>query len=172
MTTGMMMARASDGGRPWTGRHVLFALLAFFAVIIAVNAVFLTVAIRSFPGEQEKKSYLQGLNYNDVLERRAAQEALGWSVRIDEAAVDGARGAVTLVFSSADGAPLSGLSVTGSLGRLVDDETDRVLTFSLVGPGTYRGVIDDAAPGAWSLQATATGAGGERFDIVTKVRLQ
>ena len=71
-----------------TGVHVLTAILAFFAVIIFVNAIFLTLALRSYPGEHEAKSYMQGLNYNERLAARERQAALGWTMEIAEARLE------------------------------------------------------------------------------------
>ena len=43
------------------GHHVLFALIGFFGVTIAVNVLFITLALRTFSGEGTPRSYVQGL---------------------------------------------------------------------------------------------------------------
>ena len=65
------------------GWHVLTALLAFFGAIIAVNIAFAVIAVRSFPGEDVRRSYVQGLQYNDTLAERRVQQALGWQASAD-----------------------------------------------------------------------------------------
>ncbi len=64
-----------------TGWHVLAGMILFFSTIIAVNAVFISLAVQSFPGEDQRRSYVQGLEYNDVIAQRRAQAALGWTAR-------------------------------------------------------------------------------------------
>ena len=61
-----------------TGRGVLLWLIAFFGIIFATNAYFIMIAVKTFSGEDEQKPYLQGVEYNDTLARRAAQRRLGW----------------------------------------------------------------------------------------------
>ena len=68
----------NDIGKELKGWHVLLIMLGFFGVMFAVNGVFLYHAITSFPGEDVKKSYVQGLNYNQTLSARASQADLGW----------------------------------------------------------------------------------------------
>ena len=68
----------SGTGRELKGWHVLLIMLAFFGVMFSGNGVFLFHAITSFPGEDVKKSYVQGLSFNDTLADRAAQAELGW----------------------------------------------------------------------------------------------
>ena len=58
-----------------TGRHVLFAMLAFFAVVIGVNATMITYAVGTFSGEEEADAYRKGLDYNQTLARRSAEAA-------------------------------------------------------------------------------------------------
>ena len=89
-------------------------MLGFFGVMFAVNGVFLYHAITSFPGEDVKKSYVQGLNYNDTLAARAAQAELGWTAEA------GLQDGELLVFRlrDADGAPLSNYAVIGEMRRI------------------------------------------------------
>ncbi|HEY1878254.1 MAG TPA: FixH family protein, partial [Rhizomicrobium sp.] len=61
-----------------TGRGVLIWLFGFFAVIFAMNIYFIMVSSRTFRGEDEQKPYLQGVEFNQTLARRAEQESLGW----------------------------------------------------------------------------------------------
>jgi len=48
--------------------------------VTSVNALFITKAVSSFTGEDVKKSYLQGLDYNTTIQTRSAQATLGWNV--------------------------------------------------------------------------------------------
>ncbi len=151
-----------------TGRHVLLIILGFFGVIIIVNVIFLTFALRTFPGESMKKSYLQGLNYNEVLAERAEQAALGWSAEILRT---GADGVIEVRLLDADGAPLKGLTVAGQLRRIVHDRDDRALSFMSMGEGRYRAEAGALAPGAWRLAARAENPAGETFDFTARIEV-
>lgn len=138
------------------GWHVLLIMLGFFGVIFAVNGVFLYHAITSFPGEDVKKSYVQGLNYNDTLAARAAQAELGWSAEA------GLRDDV-LVFRlhDADGAPVLGKVVVGDLRRVATRESDRELVLRANGRGEYVSEALQLNPGQWSLNVKVYDASGE-----------
>lgn len=153
------------------GWHVLTMLLSFFFLILTANLIFVTVAVRSFPGEQEKKSYLMGVAFNDRLDARAAQAALGWRAEIEAAALIEGRAAIDIAFSAA-AAPVSGLALTGVLARPADDEEDHELTFIELRPGLYRTSVDDVAPGAWKFVATAIGPDDEVFELEKRLILE
>ena len=98
---------------PLRGWHVLVMIIAFFSVTIGVNATFITLALRTHPGEAVPRSYVQGLSYNDTLDRRRAQEALGWTARVN--LVDRN---ILVAIAAEDGAPISGLNLAGTLVHL------------------------------------------------------
>lgn len=155
-----------------TGRFVLFSIVGFFLTIFIANGIFVTLALESFPGEEEKKSYLQGLAYNDTLEARAAQEALGWTADLTELRFESGKAAIELTFKSASGTSISTLVLKGVLARAVDDDHDRAVEFVSTGGGRYLAEIDDIAPGFWKLHATATGDAGENFVLEKRLTLK
>lgn len=126
------------------GWHVLLIMLSFFGVMFAVNGVFLYHAITSFPGEDVKKSYVQGLNYNDTLAQRAAQAELGWTA---EAGWQDDQ----LIFRLRDDADvaISNMAVIGEVRRQATRSEDHAILFNPVGDGEY--VVTDAnlGPGIW-----------------------
>lgn len=63
----------------FTGRKFLFIFLAFFGTVMSVNAVFITLAIRSNSGVVTEHPYEEGLAYNATLAEAEAQKKLGWS---------------------------------------------------------------------------------------------
>lgn len=148
-----------------TGKHVFGALFAFFAVIMAANGVFLTMALKTFPGEQEEKSYLQGLNYNERLAKRRRQAALGWSVAVERATLSGGTAEIMLRVTEASDTPLNSLTVSGSLFRPVDDDFDYVASFETAGDGLYRASVPDMAPGQWRLNGEAVDRTGQTFEF-------
>lgn len=154
------------------GKHVLAILAGFFLTVIIANSIFIAFAIRSFPGEQEKKSYLQGLAYNDRIAEREAQDMLGWTVRIADAALSGNRSAIELEFLSATSAPISGLKISGLLVRPASDDSDRNFDFTDVGGGRYQATIDGTSPGVWRFEATAMSESGEEFRLEKRLILR
>ena len=95
--------------KPITGAQVRWAMIAFFAVIIGLDTLFITFAIRSHPGEQVRNSYVLGLDYNSQLARQEAQRALGWSAR---AGLDARGETFVVALQDADGEPVRGLHVS------------------------------------------------------------
>lgn len=152
-----------------TGRHVLFAMVGFFLIIIAVNTVFITLAVQSFPGEQEEKSYLQGLNFNDRLAAREAQDALGWSVDIDKAELAADAAIIELSFKSREERPIYDLDIEGMLSQPADNDRDQALVFTPSGPGRFEAQAKNVTPGVWILNARAVSSRNETFEFTTKL---
>ncbi len=137
--------------RELRGWHVLLMFLAFFAVMFAVNGVFLYSAVTSFPGEDVRKSYLQGLSYGDTLAQRAAQAELGWT-----AAIGLADGAVVLRIDDHAGRRAAGsLVVTGEVRRAVTAAGDADLAFTAIGGGEYRAPVRALETGEWIVRVSA-----------------
>ncbi|MEK6746176.1 MAG: FixH family protein [Pseudomonadota bacterium] len=65
-----------------TGKRVAWYFIAFFGFIAAVNAVMMTLAIRTHSGTVTDHPYEKGLAYNQVVEAENAQAALGWQGEI------------------------------------------------------------------------------------------
>lgn len=155
-----------------TGWHVLAMLVAFFLAIIAANAVFITLAVKSFPGEQEKKSYLQGIAFNERIAAREAQSALGWSAEIVRARRLNGAAEIELRFVSASKSPVSQLTLRGMLARPTDDNGDHPVEFVELEPGLYRAEIFGIAPGSWRLDATAISQAGGTFTLEKRLTLE
>jgi nitrogen fixation protein FixH len=133
-----------------TGRHVLFALLAFFGIIFAVNFTMMTLAIRTMPGVNAKSAYEASQHFNRALDTIAAQDRLGWQVDI---ATTGIRSGAPLNVHVRDrsGEALLGLAVRARIERPTDARFDRALTLTEVGDGRYAGPLPTLAPGQWTL---------------------
>jgi nitrogen fixation protein FixH len=147
-----------------TGRHVLFMLLAFFGVMIVVNAYFTFVAVKSFRGEDVPRSYRQGLEYNQTLAARAEQERSGWTAGVNTIKADATPLKIILEFKDKDNRPLPGLAIYAKLRHPVDTGLDQMLSFTDIGNGRY---IANPNPltGHWTLEDDA-----QQGDFVFKVR--
>jgi nitrogen fixation protein FixH len=150
--------------RALTGRHVLFAILGFFVAVISVNVVFIVMAVRTFPGEDVRRSYLQGLQYNATLAERREQAALGW--RVNAAFRVGEQGEqLEVTLRDAQGVPIGDALVEGELRRPTTAEHDQALVFASAGEGRYRAPVSDVDDGVWRLRARATTGQDRVFDF-------
>lgn len=150
------MTTASFRVRGW---HVLAAMLAFFGAIIAVNVAFAMIAIRSFPGEDVRRSYLQGVQYNRTLEERRSQARLGWRATAALHERDG-EAVLEVTLRQPDGSPLSAALITGELQWPATARFDRALTFTALGEGRYEARLGALEHGRWRLRARAEGEAG------------
>lgn len=137
------------------GWHVLSVLLCFFGVTIAVNAYFVTVALTSSTGEYQKKSYLQGLRYNDVIAARDRQAALGWTAELSATPSKNGRVAIEVRIVDRTARPVNRLRLTGELRRPVQAAMDRTLTFVAGADGIYRAHLETAPAGRWRIAIDA-----------------
>ena len=129
------------------GRHVLAMFIAFFAVMMAANGVFVYFALSTFGGLQTEDAYRKGLGYNATLGEATAQASLGWQPALS---LDAATGTLTLKVADTAGKPVTGLKVTGMLMRPVTNTSDRRLdSFEEQAGGVYVEHIDGLEPGTW-----------------------
>ncbi|GAB5458236.1 MAG: FixH family protein [Henriciella sp.] len=143
----MSSSEALRSEKTLTGWHVLASLFGFFGVMFAVNGVFLYHAITSFPGEDTKKSYVQGLNYNDTLAVRAQQAELGWTAQV------GLSGKTLIVrLSDAQKTALSGHLVIGELRRRATTADDQLISFRGSSSGEYSADVSSLQPGQWDVR--------------------
>lgn len=120
---------SSSAPRTFTGRHMTAILVAFFAVVIAVNVLMARLATSTFGGVVVENSYVASQHFNRWLEEASAEKALGWSA--DFARRPDGRVAVKLVGPSAS-ATLAALA-RHPLGRL----PDQALAFVPDGNGAF-----------------------------------
>ncbi len=153
-----------------TGRGVLFWLLGFFGVIIAMNAWYIAVSFKTFRGEDEQLPYLQGIGYNQTLAHRAEQRALGWRAAVTIARVSPGNARLQVVMRDAGGHPVSGLTLKGELRHPADENRDRPLVLNPVAPGLYQAEIDRVTPGAWD--AVLQAQDGTPFEVVQRLWLR
>lgn len=140
------MTDTSKPGFTLKGWHVLAGFVAFFAVGIAVNIIFVVQAVTTFRGEEVERSYMQGLSYNDVLAAREAQSELGW-----QAVVNRDDDRLILSVMDANDQPVRGLELSGTLKHPTDMDLDRVVEFSRTDDGVYETRIEDLTEGRWVL---------------------
>lgn len=151
-----------DDDHPFTGRHMLALVLAFFGTVIAVNVVMAVAATGSFPGLVVKNSYVASQNYNALLQSARAQADSGWTLEL------GAPGGLLAArFVSGDGALSRDLEVTAIAGRPSTTRYDRTIEFAETAGG-YR-AVDALQPGLWEIDVEARHRGELVFREVRRL---
>jgi nitrogen fixation protein FixH len=118
--------------RTFTGWHMFAILLAFFGVVVSVNMVMATAAMRTFSGTVVDNSYVASQHFNTWLSEARAQERLGWTTRLG---VDNGRH-VTVTLSDR-GAPLAGAEIEAVARHPLGRAPDVSLHFQARGAGVY-----------------------------------
>jgi nitrogen fixation protein FixH len=165
------MRRASLSPKPLTGRNVLFMLVAFFGVVIAVNMVMMKLAILTLPGTDVDSAYSASLAYENEIAAAHDQNARNW--KIDAHIQRSANGGATLQVEARDnsGKPMSGLKFQGRFERPTDRRADQPVALAETGIGIYRGSASLIAPGQWDLVIEGDAAGRRMFLSKNRVLL-
>jgi nitrogen fixation protein FixH len=137
-----------------TGWHVFLLMCIFFGFMFIVNGIFLWAALSSFPGEDEHKSYLQGLHYNNAISARRIQEEQGWSAQIGLTPTDSGDRLVIRLLDRA-GAPLSVTDVDAQLRRTVTGAADQPITLQRGAEGDYFADVSLLEKGVWEARVHA-----------------
>jgi len=136
-----------------TGRKVLIFTVAAFGVVVAVNLTMAVLAVRTFPGLEVANSYVASQTFDD---RRAAQEALGWSL---DAAYQG--GTLTITVTAKDGGRPAVADLQALVGWATSTEDDVTPDFTQAG-GTFTAPVE-LEPGNWDIRVKARAADGTEF---------
>lgn len=150
-----------------TGRHVLFAMIGFFAIVFAVNGVFLYSALSTHTGVVSNEPYRKGLAYNERIEADAVQQERNWYVDLT---IPDAAGDVRLALADAQGRPVAGLGLSGRLGRPSTGDLDQQLAFKEAAAGTYVAPISALQSGTWVIDVQASELKTNGEEIVWRMR--
>lgn len=148
------------------GWHVLAALIAFFAVIFAINATMIVAAIRTMPGTAVGSAYEASQRFNRRLEAIVAQDHLGWQVDIGTTNLR-AGGTVSVEVRDRGGLIVSGLDARVRIGRPAIAGLDRDYILAETVGGRYVAALPPHAPGQWQV-ALELSRNGERIFTSTR----
>lgn len=140
--------------REITGKHVLIGFVAAFGVIIGVNLVLAFSAIRTFPGLEVDNSYVASQQFDD---RKAAQEALGWTVSADHSG-----GLLVLRITDNDGVPVAVADLDATVGRATHLQDDQTPDFRFDGNAYVASV--PLGDGNWNIRMRARAHDGTLFE--------
>lgn len=141
-----------EGGRTLSGRHVLFGLIAFFAIVFVADSILIYKAVSTFGGLETEDAYRKGLAYNDRIAAANAQAKRGWR---DQLIYLPQTKRLRIALLDRDGAGVSDLTITASLGRPATSRFDRELSFVQTGPGIYEAAVPAIEPGWWMIKVHA-----------------
>ncbi|MCJ8323780.1 MAG: FixH family protein [Rhizobiales bacterium] len=126
--------KPTKGKKPFklTGWHFLAIMLGFFAVIIAVNIVFVTSALNAFSGLVVKNSYVASQFYNAKIRQAETQKKLGWQLDllVNKQGID-------FILVTKDNQPVANKLVTLSLRSTNNDNNDIAVVLNELKPGHY-----------------------------------
>lgn len=140
--------------RQLTGWHVLAMFCVGFGIIISVNLVLATQAVRTFPGLVVGNSYVASQSFDA---RRSEQKALGWAA---EATAKG--GYLELRLTEPGGSLADPAFVKARLGRPTTSAEDVMPVLERHAAG-WRAKID-VPEGRWTLWITAQSLDGQAFE--------
>jgi nitrogen fixation protein FixH len=150
--------------RTFTGRHMAAILIGFFGIVITVNFIMATNAVRTFGGVVVDNSYVASQRFNTWLAAGRAQDAEGW-----KADAQGGRDGMLLIALHDAAGPIRRAAVTVEaehpLGRL----PGRRFALTALGDGRYAAA--HALPsGRWRIRIDARAAGRDAH-FIEDVRL-
>jgi nitrogen fixation protein FixH len=157
--------------RTLTGRGVLLWLTGFFGLIFATNAAFITVAVKTFRGEDEQLPYLQGVEYNDTLAHRALQKKLGWQATISAVRHPDGSVRVSVSLRQPDGKAPPAERLSDELRHPSDENRDQALHLVSEGGGAYRADLPKVSPGIWDV-VVKSDKGDVPFEAIRRVLLK
>lgn len=135
-------------------------------LVVAVNAVLITLAVTTFSGIETEEHYRRGLAYNEALAAAEAQEKRGWHMDLvysaTSAEAGGRQGDLAVTFVGKDGSPLERLQVEVVLLRPTHEGYDIAVDLVHQGNGIYRSAVSLPLAGQWDAQVHAH-RDGENF---------
>lgn len=136
--------------REFTGRHMAAALVGMFGVIIGVNLLMATLAVRGFSGVVVENTYVASQRFNGWLGKAREQESLGWTAKIER--LPGGRLAVATTSVP------NGAEVSATLRRPLGQRETTRLIFAQVQPGRFVS-RDRIAAGRWIVRLEIAAGG-------------
>lgn len=158
-----MSQRQHKKVRRFTGYHATAIIVAFFAVVVAVNLTMARFAISTFGGTVVDNSYVASQKFNGWLEEARREKEMGW--RIAQPVRYGPN--LSIIATDALGKPLSGATISAIAHHPLGREPEQRLTFAETAPGTYHS-LEGLPAGRWKLKAQIERDGRE-LDLAFEV---
>lgn len=134
-----------------TDKRIIWYFVAFFATFMIVDAIFVTVALKTERGLVTDQAYEKGLAFNQTLEEARNQEKF---VGYEKAEYN--KGRLMWVLKDANGRPMKGAKVMASLVRPVQAGYDFDLPLTEGKSGVYSARPEFPLPGQWTAKLEVT----------------
>lgn len=135
------------------GRGVLVIAVVAFLVMLAPNVILAVTATRTFSGVVVEDSYVASQDFDRL---KAAQVALGWTVRLEHEA-----DVLRVDITDAGGRVVRPASLDVTMGRPTTTREDRAVEMHET-PAGFAGEAP-MAPGHWRVEIAAIAANGTPF---------
>lgn len=130
-----------------TGRGFLFGLIAVFAVVFAVNGLFIYLALDTWSGLDIDNSFVQGLSFEEDI-----QEAHEWKVEIDSKEQGANHVRIDVEIKRIDGGTTMPYSIDAEIRRPAVATQDQDVLLRQIGPRHYVAEVDLAGRGQWQIR--------------------
>ena len=170
----MSLSMTDHGSEPFDpkrSRWIPWAIVGFFGVVIAVNAVMLWFALGTFNGLSYKEAYDRGVHYNETLAEAEAQHALGWQVTLDSANLGARQAEIVLELKDRTGAAITSAGVEGALVRPVQEGNDFAVSLTHRGGGRYAATVEAPLAGQWDLDLVVV-AGEDHYRLRERLMIE
>lgn len=144
------MSAKVDNGRPFTGKHMIMVMVAFFGVIIGVNLLMAYYANSTWSGLVVPNSYVASQEFNKTVSDVKEQDARGWKDKLAASA-----GQITFRMNEANGVPVTLSSVKMVFRRPVTDTADMNIDLA-VGPNSVWSASHALDDGVWIAEIDVT----------------
>ncbi|MBP2311727.1 FixH family protein [Azospirillum soli] len=151
-----------NGRQP--GWYIPWLFVAFFGVVVAVNAVMMHFAFSTWTGLQTEQHFIKGIKYNEDIAGARAQAERGWKVETEFTSTDPLKGLVALTLHDKYGNLLQGATVKVTFIRPTSQGNDVTMDLPYLGEGRYGAPVELALPGQWDLRVQIEHATGDYQD--------
>lgn len=152
--------------RPFTGRHMLMLMIAFFGVVIAANTWLAISAATSWTGLVVENSYVASQEFQKKADALHEQQRLGWTASLVYAA-----GTVRLTLTDATGAPIALDQASIKLTRPMGVREDRSVALVQGPDGGYMAALD-LGPGIWDAVAIGNPVAHGPFELHQRFKVE
>lgn len=151
-----------DRGRPFTGKHMILIMIAFFGTIIAVNLVMASFARSSWTGLVVQNSYVASQQFNEKIAESRALAKLGWKGTLETTAKQ-----VVYRLNDRQGAPVS---MTGGKAIFRHPAAEGADWNVVLGPGTAGKLVAVAVvpDGVWAVELEVEAGLGKPYRQVIR----
>ncbi|MDG1287706.1 MAG: FixH family protein [Rickettsiales bacterium] len=125
-------------------KYIPYYFVAFFIFLAMADGVFVYLATSTHTGVVKEQAYEKGLDYNNLIDAKAAQDTLNWKSSLT---LQGE--ALTATLSDAENTPLKDAKVTAHLTRPTQGGYDFSATLTPQDNKHYTALIDFPLKGQW-----------------------